>query len=454
MEKLALALINAARKLRPYFQSHQVVVLTNYPLKQILRSPETSRRLAKWAIELSGAGIVLTNPGGDEFEYAQRFESIASNNVAEYEALIAGIRLALAAGARKLLIQSDSQIVVNQVLGVYEAKEDTMAKYLALTHTLLSKFESYEIKQVPRSNNVHADKLARLGSSMASIGSQKVTLLTSPQPEITSPTEIQYTKEDEPCWFTPILKYLKKGELPMDPTEARKLKTRAVRFVIVGEELYKRGFSFPYLKCLDPTTADYVLREVHEGICGNHLSGRTLALKLLRQGYYWPTMHEDAKKLVEELPNALWAYRTTPRAATGESPFNLAFGTEVIAPVEIGEPSWRITNYDPAANEEAMRGSLDLVDELREIAYIRQQMYKSRMAKAYNSKVRPRSFQVGDLVLRKDEASHPIGKLDPKWEGPYKVTKVVNTGAYRLENIDGHPIPRTWNIGNLKRFYA
>ncbi|XP_012833449.1 PREDICTED: uncharacterized protein LOC105954321 [Erythranthe guttata] len=346
-EKLALALINAARKLRPYFQSHQVVVLTNYPLKQILRSPETSGRLAKWAIELSeygvefkprpaikaqvladflvemtsieesnslptwsvsvdgsstttgrGAGIVLTNPDGDEFEYAQRFEFTASNNVAEYEALIAGIRLALVAGARKLLIQSDSQLVVNQVLGAYEAKEDTMAKYLALAHTLLSKFESYEIRQVPRSNNIHADKLARLGSSMASIGSRKVTLLTSPQPEITSPSEVQYTEEDEPCWFTPILKYLKKGELPTDPTEARKLKTRAARFIIVGEELYKRGFSFPYLKCLDLTTANYVLREVHEGICGNHLSGRTLALKLLRQGYYWPTMQEDAKRLV------------------------------------------------------------------------------------------------------------------------------------------------------------
>ncbi|XP_012857161.1 PREDICTED: uncharacterized protein LOC105976442 [Erythranthe guttata] len=288
MEKLALALINAARKLRPYFQSHQVVVLTNYPLKQILRSPQTSGRLAKWAIELreygvefkprpaikaqvladflvemtsveestslptwsvnvdgsstttgGGAGIVLTNPDGDEFEYAQRFEFTASNNVAEYEALIAGIRLALAAGARKLLIQSDPQLIVNQVLGVYEAKEDAMAKYLALAHTLLSKFESYEIRQVPRSNNIHADKLARLGSSMASIGSRKVTLLTSPQPEINSPTEVHYTEEDEPCWFTPILKYLKKGELPTDPTEARKLKTRAACFTIVGEELYK-----------------------------------------------------------------------------------------------------------------------------------------------------------------------------------------------------------------------
>ncbi|XP_012844344.1 PREDICTED: uncharacterized protein LOC105964364 [Erythranthe guttata] len=340
MEKLALALINAGRKLRPYFQSHQVVVLTNYPLKQILRSPKTSGRLAKWAIELSeygvefkprpaikaqvlagflvemtavvestsiptwfvsvdgsstaiggGTGIVLTNPNADEFEYAQRFEFIASNNVAEYEALIAGIRLVLVAGARKLLIQSNSQLVVNQVLGTYEAKEDYMAKYLALTHNL--------VRVVPRSSNIHADKLARLGSSMASIGSRKATLLTSPQPEIASTNEVHYNEEDEPCRFTPIIKYLKKGELPTDITEAWKLKTRAACFLIVGKEIYKRGFSFPYLKFLDPNTANYVLREVHEGICGNYLSDRTLALKLLRQGYYWPTMHEDAKKLVQ-----------------------------------------------------------------------------------------------------------------------------------------------------------
>ncbi|XP_012839910.1 PREDICTED: uncharacterized protein LOC105960290 [Erythranthe guttata] len=284
MEKLALTLINAARKLRPYFQSHQVVVLTNYPLKQILRSPETSGQLAKWAIELSeygvefkhrpaikaqvladflvemnlveernslpawsinvdgsstatggGTGIVLTNPNGDEFEYAQRFEFTASNNVAEYEALIAGILLALAAGARKLLIQSDSHLVVNQLLETYEAKDYSMAKYLALTHTLLSKFESYGIRQVPRSSNIHGDKLARLGSSMASIGSRKVTLITSPQLEITSTDEVHYNEEDEPCWFTPIIKYLKEGELSTDITEARKLNTRAARFVIVGE---------------------------------------------------------------------------------------------------------------------------------------------------------------------------------------------------------------------------
>ncbi|XP_012852918.1 PREDICTED: uncharacterized protein LOC105972502 [Erythranthe guttata] len=348
MEKLALALINAARKLRPYFQSHQVIVLTNYPLKQILRSPETSGRLAKWAIELSeygvefkpcpaikaqiladfvvemttseestsipiwtvnvdgsstatggGACIVLTSPDGDEFEYAQRFDFKASNNEAEYEALIAGIRLALAAGARKLIIHSDSQLVVNQVLGTYEAKEESMAKYLALALTLLSELDSCEIKQVPRANNIDADKLARLGSSMASIGSRKITLLTASQPEIVSTDGVNCAVENEPCWITPITNYLKSGELSTDIAQAKKIKIRAARFLMVDEDLYKRGFSFPYLKCLNPSAADYVLREVHEDICGNHLSGRNLALKILRQGYYWPTMHEDAKRLVQ-----------------------------------------------------------------------------------------------------------------------------------------------------------
>ncbi|KAL0352474.1 UNVERIFIED_CONTAM: hypothetical protein Scaly_1636100 [Sesamum calycinum] len=81
-------------------------------------------------------------------------------------------------------------------------------------------------------------------------------------------------------------------------------------------------------------------------------------------------------------------------------------------------------------------------------------MYKARMAKAYNSKVRPRNFQVGDLLLRKAEASGPIRKLDSKWEGSYKVTEIVGTGAYKLQQMDGRNIPRMWNIANLKKYFS
>ncbi|GAV68316.1 hypothetical protein CFOL_v3_11819, partial [Cephalotus follicularis] len=94
----------------------------------------------------------------------------------------------------------------------------------------------------------------------------------------------------EPNWMTPFINWLRNGILPEDPVEARKLVYRVNRFQFRDWILYKRSFSFPWLRCLNPTEADYSLREVHEGICGNHTGGRTLSHKLLRQGYYWPTM--------------------------------------------------------------------------------------------------------------------------------------------------------------------
>ncbi|GAV57975.1 hypothetical protein CFOL_v3_01511, partial [Cephalotus follicularis] len=94
----------------------------------------------------------------------------------------------------------------------------------------------------------------------------------------------------EPNWLTPFINWLRNGILPEDPVEARKLVCRANRFQFRDGILYKRSFSFPWLRCMNPSEADYALREVNEGICGNHTGGRTLSHKLLRQGYYWPTM--------------------------------------------------------------------------------------------------------------------------------------------------------------------
>ena len=87
-------------------------------------------------------------------------------------------------------------------------------------------------------------------------------------------------------------------EGPDEKEAARKLKVQAVRFVLIKDVLYKRGFSRPYLRCLGTEEADYVMREVHEGICGNHSGSRSLVHKLVRAGYYWPTMQKDAEAYV------------------------------------------------------------------------------------------------------------------------------------------------------------
>ena len=98
----------------------------------------------------------------------------------------------------------------------------------------------------------------------------------------------------------PICDYLVDRILPSDPKEASDLRTRSTRFTIHRGTLYKRGFSTPILKCVGREDANYVLREVHEGICGNHIGARSLAAKTLRQGYYWPTMLKDATELVKK----------------------------------------------------------------------------------------------------------------------------------------------------------
>ena len=98
----------------------------------------------------------------------------------------------------------------------------------------------------------------------------------------------------------PIWDYLVEGTLPSDPKEASKLRARSARFTVHRGTLYKRGFCTPILKCIGKEDANYILREVHEDICGNHIGARTLAGKTLRQGYYWPTMLKDTTELVRK----------------------------------------------------------------------------------------------------------------------------------------------------------
>ena len=97
----------------------------------------------------------------------------------------------------------------------------------------------------------------------------------------------------------PLISYLKNGMLLDGKDAVRKLKIQASRFILIKDVLYKRGFSRPYLRCLVPEEAEYVMREIHKGICGNHSGARSLVHKLIRAGYYWPTMQKDVDAYVK-----------------------------------------------------------------------------------------------------------------------------------------------------------
>ncbi|RDY02646.1 hypothetical protein CR513_13868, partial [Mucuna pruriens] len=160
---------------------------------------------------------------------------------------------------------------------------------------------------------------------------------------------------------------------------------------------------------------------------------------------------EEAKgRWAKELPQALWSYHTTPYSTTNETSFRLTFSTEAMILVEIGEPSPRNSLFEPSGNEEELRTNLDLLQEAREIAHVKEYAMKTRAERKYNRKVIPRNFKIGDLVLKRTTLSTDKNKLTPYWEGPFRVIEEVGQGAYRLESLKKKKLPRTWNAASLR----
>ncbi|RDX83428.1 hypothetical protein CR513_35648, partial [Mucuna pruriens] len=161
------------------------------------------------------------------------------------------------------------------------------------------------------------------------------------------------------------------------------------------------------------------------------------------------TRLEEAKgRWADELPQVLWSYHTTPHSTIGETPFRLTYGTEAVILVEIGEPSPRMTFFESGGNEEELRANLDLLQEVCEIAHVKEYAVKARAARKYNRRVMPRHFKIADLVLRRMTRRGDCNKLSLLWEGPFKITEEVGKGAYHLEYLDGRKVPHTWNALN------
>ena len=250
-----------------------------------------------------GLGIVLTSPEGDIIQRAIRCGFKATNNESEYEALIAGLSLARDMGITKLQVQSDSQLVVNQLQGSYQTRDTKMAAYLKIVKELQVGFESFSILQVPRVENSHADSLANLGAAIQTTTPMSIPLVYVQWPATWKDEPLDQTIAEissEPSWMTPIISYLLSGQLPEDKNEARRIKAKAARFTLYNNQLYKRSYSGPLLRCVSPIEVKYILTELHEGECGNHSGARSLANRALTTGYYWPTMRADSKEFVQK----------------------------------------------------------------------------------------------------------------------------------------------------------
>ncbi|XP_075106779.1 uncharacterized protein LOC142179802 [Nicotiana tabacum] len=298
----------AARKLRPYFQCHPISVITAYPLRNILHKQELSGRLAKWAIELSeyniiyqprttiksqvladfiadfntkiipevekelqifigahpgtwtlftdgssnvkGAslGIVLIPPSGESIRQAIKCYPI-TNNEAEYE------------------------------VGTYTAREARMQQYLEKARELVRKIQSWKIVQIPKEENAETDALANL-ALVAEVTSEENAILIHLFHSALDQDKHEY------------------GIVPEGKKESQVLQQKAAHYCLIRDNLYRKMFGGPLARCLGPNQTEYVMGEVHEGHCGNHAGGRSLVKTLIRAGYHWPKIEEDAENFV------------------------------------------------------------------------------------------------------------------------------------------------------------
>ncbi|GJV02516.1 reverse transcriptase domain-containing protein [Tanacetum coccineum] len=297
LEKLILCLLHLSRRLRWYFKAHPIKVITHQPIKQVLNKPKASGKLAKYAVELGaynivyvprnaikgqmladfinevpvgtalpeictltngeskeawtlytdgasslkgvGAGLVLIDPSGTEYTYAIRLTFTSTNNKAEYEALLARLKIAYN----------------------MKAKEQ------------VALFKKFSTENIPQNLNQKADVLSKLASVAFNHLTKEILVEVLNKKSVDTEEVAAIVEEEEDNWMTPIIKCLQEGVWPTDENEARSLQMKITQYVVEKGVLFKKSYLSPMLRCVGPLQANYIIREVHDGACGMHAGG-------------------------------------------------------------------------------------------------------------------------------------------------------------------------------------
>jgi ribonuclease HI len=282
-----------------------------------------------WSHKGAGAAAVLSSPGGVPIWYAARLQFDTTNNTAEYEAVLLGLRKAKALGVRRLLIRTDSKLVASHVDKSFEAKEEGMKRYLEAVRSMEKCFAGITVEHLPRGQNEEADTLAK---SAACGGPHSPGIFFEVLYAPSVPTEsldimaidLAELGEDQEDWRTPFVKYLKNGWLSEEEAEAKRLQLRAAKYKLVSGQLYRSGVLQPLLRCISFTEGEEMAKEIHQGLCGAHQAARTVASKVFLQGVYWPTVLKVCVERARKCESCQWHSRsqTAPH-----------YGLQPIAPV-------------------------------------------------------------------------------------------------------------------------
>ncbi|XP_059629884.1 uncharacterized protein LOC132272818 [Cornus florida] len=262
-------------------------------------------------------------------------------------------------------------------------------------------------------------------------------------------------------------------------------------------DLYRRSVEDGLLfQCISKFEGLKIMTEVHEGICGAYQEtivadngsvfrvgevlqlGRNIQVKMLTSTPYYAQVNGQAEasnkvvieiieKMIKDKPRrwyetlseALWAYRNSKRTSTGITPYWLTFGYDAVLPMELNVKSVRIAlqhNLIPADYNEAMLAKLEDLDEVQKLALDHLIVHKAKVMKAYNKRIKFKSFAEGDIVwqtiLPTGNVDRTYGKWSPTWKGPFVVHQVLHEGAYKLKDLDGEIHERPKNGRYLKKY--
>ncbi|XP_077226258.1 uncharacterized protein LOC143859431 [Tasmannia lanceolata] len=245
-----------------------------------------------------GVGAVLVSPRKEYIPISIKLQFKYTNNMAEYEVCIAGLEAAIALHIQDLDVFGDSILIICQINGNWKTREDKLISYNMYLESLVRNVRNITFTHLSRTKNHFANALATLASMLdisATMEVQPLEVRLQWAPAHVNAIEIIARCPDGKPWYTDIKDFISgKGHPPeASGKERRSLQKLASNFVISGEELYRRSFNGIQLLCIDEDQVAELIEQMHEGVCGPHMSGKMLSRKILRLGYYWPTMAAD-----------------------------------------------------------------------------------------------------------------------------------------------------------------
>jgi ribonuclease HI len=327
----------------------------------------TLDHVLRWVADENGSRccLLFISPLGKHLRYVLCLHFQASNNVAEYEALVNGLRIAVELGVRRLDARGDSRLVIDQVMKNSHCRDRKMEAYCDEVRRLEDKFYGLELNHIARQYNETADELAKIALGWTTVPpdvfsrdihqpSVKIDDTPEPeeasaQPEVSSATEGEALRIEgerngvapNQNWQTPYLEYLLRGELPLNKAEARRLARHAKSFVLLGDEkvLYHRSPSSVLQRCISVAEGQELLQEIHSGAYGHHAAPRALVGNAFRQGFYWPTAVADATRIVRSCQGCQFYARQThlPAQALQTIPITWSFavwGLDLVGPLQ------------------------------------------------------------------------------------------------------------------------